>query len=560
MSGLVALATGYAGVLPATAGEQDSPLLAPTPPMGWNSWNCFAKDIDEGKIRAIADIMVSSGMRDAGYEFLVLDDAWMSAKRDADGRLQADPGKFPSGMKALGDYIHDKGLKYGIYQDRGVMTCQKLPGSLGHEDVDMRTFAEWGVDYIKMDSCFAENNGRTSWDDYDIFRAAIEQTGRPIVLSISDFGNAAWAWGGSRSAQLWRTSGDIRANMGSVYACAETSGGSARSHPAFNGLWQFAGPGRWNDPDMLQVGNFKLPEARREAADRAHFSLWCILAAPLMAGNDLREMNESVRQILTAPEVIAVNQDPRGLQGFKVRDDGDLEIYNKPLADGTTAVLLLNKGPETTDLTVEWKTIGLRGNQPVRDLWQRRDLGEFEDSFTARKLGQHGVRMLRVGRQGSPLPGPTPLEPERYRITRTGDTYLSDLCYIWLDKHPPKIDTTSTGDPIVVGGTAFKKGLGCHKQSSVMYMTDRRANRFRAVVAVDQDAQAKHGDECSGRFRVLDGDWFSNQVLWDSHPMKPGDAPKTIDIAITQVECLLLEFKGNNTRGCWASARVSTGR
>jgi alpha-galactosidase len=192
----------------AEALNTDSPL-AMTPPMGWNSWNCFEKDIDEKKIQAIADAMVSSGMRDAGYTYLVLDDAWMAKKRDKDGRLVAEPKKFPSGMKAIGDYIHSKGLKYGIYEDRGKMTCQQLPGSFGHERIDMETFAQWGVDYIKMDSCFAENNGRMSSKDYALYRKWIKAAGRPIVLSISDFGNGAWAWGGKESAQLWRTSNDI---------------------------------------------------------------------------------------------------------------------------------------------------------------------------------------------------------------------------------------------------------------------------------------------------------------------------------------------------------------
>ncbi|MDH4158330.1 MAG: glycoside hydrolase family 27 protein, partial [candidate division Zixibacteria bacterium] len=364
--------------------------LALTPPMGWNSWNAFEKEIDEDKIRAIADAMVSSGMRDAGYTYLVLDDAWMAKERDQDGRLVADQKKFPSGMKAIGDYIHSKGLKYGIYQDRGKLTCQQLPGSFGHERIDIETFAQWGVDYIKMDSCFAENNRRMSSEDYALYRKFIKATGRPIVLSISDFGNGAWAWGGKESAQLWRTSNDIYPWMGSIYACAETSAGDRAIHPAFNGLWQFAGPGHWNDPDMLQVGNLKgMDEDRKEIADRAHFSLWCILAAPLMAGNDLRTMSDKVRKVLTAPEVIAVNQDRRGIQGYKVFDDGDCEAYNKPLSDGTTAVLLLNKGREKTDITVHWDKIGLSGAQPVRDLWAREALGEFKDSFTARELGRH---------------------------------------------------------------------------------------------------------------------------------------------------------------------------
>jgi len=539
------------------AREIGEAALAPTPPMGWNSWNCFHEDINETQIREIADRMVDSGMRDAGYRLLVLDDAWMAAERDKDGCLQADPKKFPSGMKALGEYLHGKGLKYGIYQDRGTMTCQKLPGSLGHEDVDMQTFADWGVDFVKMDSCYAEKNGRTSVDDYDIFRAAIAQTGRPMVLSIADYGNAAWIWDGGRNAQLWRTSDDIRAKMSSVYACAETSSGSTRIHPAFNGLWQFAGPGHWNDPDMLQVGNMELPDEERQAADRAHFSLWCILAAPLMAGNDLRALDESVRQVLTAPEVIAVNQDPRGLQGCIVRDEGDVEIYNKPLADGTTAVLFLNKGRKKVDLALKWDEIGLSGSQPVRDLWAREELGEYKDSFTAKGLGLHGVRMLRVGRKGDPLPGPEPLAPARYRVTRPGTTYLSDLCYVWLDNQPPGIDTMADGTPIALGGKTYGKGLGCGEKTSVMFMTDRRAKRFHAVVGVaPANDDAAEGKDNGGRFRLLNGDWFSDQVLWESGLMKPGDEPKQIEIDIQNVESLLLEFKGNGVLGCWAGARV----
>ena len=269
----------------------------------------------------------------------------------------------------------------------------------------METFAAWGVDYVKMDSCFGRYNGRLSSEDYRIFRMFLEQTGRPVVLSISDFGNAAWVWGGRESSQLWRTGWDIRSNRESIYKCAEASAGSERSHPAFNGLWQFAGPGYWNDPDMLQVGNFKISDQQlsqlkdtgrsgigkfaieddqlRASANKAHFGLWCILAAPLMAGNDLRNVSDEVRAVLTAPEVIAVNQDPRGIQGYKVLVDGDLEIYNKPLSDGTTAVLLLNKGTAISDLTVTWEMIGLSGSQPVRDLWQQEDLGLFQDSFTA---------------------------------------------------------------------------------------------------------------------------------------------------------------------------------
>jgi hypothetical protein len=527
--------------------------LAMTPPMGWNSWNVFQADIDGSKIRAIADAMVSSGMRDAGYTYLVLDDGWMAEERDENDRLVADPKKFPSGMKAVGDYIHSKGLKYGIYEDRGEMTCQQLPGSFGYEQIDMDTFADWGVDYIKMDSCFAESNGRMSPEDYALYRECIQATGRPMVLSISDFGNGAWAWGGKESSQLWRTSNDIYPWMDSIYACAETSAGNQSIHPAFNGLWQFAGPGHWNDPDMLQVGNLKdMEKDREEVADRAHFSLWCILAAPLMAGNDLRTMSENTRKVLTAPELIAVNQDERGVQGYKIFDDGDREVYNKPLSDGRTAVLLLNKGDERADFTVRWETIGLSGTQPVRDLWARTDLGEFKDSFTARDLGQHEHKMLKVGRPGPPLPAPAPMPLEKYIVTRKGETHLSDLYYIWKEGDVPVYDAALNGERIKVDGKVFKKGFGSKGRSAFMFKLRGRADRFQGIVAIDS---AYAGEE-KGRFKVFNGDAFSNKVLWDSGQMTKDSPAKEIDIELKNVECLMLVFEGDDVLGNWADARV----
>ncbi len=527
--------------------------LAMTPPMGWNSWNAFEKDINEEKIKAIADAMVTSGMRDAGYTYLVLDDAWMASERDEDGRLVADLGKFPGGMKAIGDYIHSKGLKYGIYQDRGRMTCQQLPGSLGHEQIDMETFAEWGVDYIKMDSCFAESNGRMSSEDYAIFRRHIRATGRPIVLSISDFGNAAWAWGGKKYAQLWRTSNDIYPWMDSVYACAETSAGDRTIHPAFNGLWQFAGPGHWNDPDMLQIGNLKgLEGDLRDIGDRAHFSLWCILAAPLMAGNDLRNMSENVRKVLTARELIAVNQDRRGIQGYKIFDKGGCEVYNKPLADGTTAVLLLNKKQEKASITVQWDKIGLSGNQPVRDLWARKDLGLFNDSFTAHDLGQHEHKMIKVGRPGPPLPTPSPMPLEKYTVTRKGETYLSDLYYIWKAGNAPVYDAAFNGEAITIAGQTFEKGFGCKGKCAVMFKVNNRADRFSAIVAIDKSSK----EDAKGRFRVYNEDFFANKILWDSGQMTKDSPPRGIDIELKDVYCLMLVFDGKEVLGNWADACV----
>lgn len=534
--------------------------LAPTPPMGWNSWNYFAKEIDEAKIKAIADAMVSSGMRDAGYEYLVLDDAWMAAERDANGALQADPEKFPKGMKELGDYIHGKGLKFGIYQDRAYRTCQSLPGSFGHEQIDMETFAAWGVDYVKMDSCSAEGNGRLSSEDYSIFRTFLEQTGRPVVLSISDFGCGAWVWDGKQTSQLWRTSGDIRSNMKSVYRSAETSAGSERTHPAFNGLWQFAGPGYWNDPDMMQVGNFKVEDAQlsklkdrkrsglgrfsiedaqlRESANKAHFGLWCILAAPLMAGNDLTNMSDSVKDILTAPEVIAVNQDARGIQGYKVFVDGELEIYNKPLADGTTAVLILNKGREISDITVTWDMIGLYGKQPVRDLWQRKDLGTFKNSFTAKNLGEHGNMMLKIGTKGKPLPTAKPVPLDKYTVTRPGVTVLSDLYYAWRRYGVPVYNKTFEGNPIRINGKTYEKGFGLKSKTLFMFAGTERADRLLGTFALDESYTGKG----QGILTIYHEDKFGQKVIWDSYKVSKDTPPLEINVELDNYNCIMFMF------------------
>lgn len=526
----------------------DDKVLTPTPPMGWNSWNAFEKDIDEKKIKEIADIMVSTGMRDAGYQYLVLDDAWMTDARNAQGELVADSTKFPGGMKAIGDYIHSKGLKFGIYECRGYLTCQKLPGSFEHEQTDMSTFAKWGVDYIKLDACYAAKNGRLTTEDLAIYRDAIKETGRPMILSISDFGNGAWAWGGKNYGQLWRTSGDIFPTIKSVYRCAETSGGAGSTHPAFNGLWQFAGPDQWNDPDMLQVGNLK-----HVAEDKAHFSLWSILAAPLMAGNDLRSMSAEVKAILTAPEVIAVNQDLRAQQGYKIYESDSTEIYNKPLADGTTAVLLLNKGEKKVDLTVRWEQLGLHGRQKVRDLWEKKELGTFKKSFTARNLAQHEHLLIKVGTVGSkPLEGPIPVPPDKYTIMKKGTTYLSDLYYIMKEFNPPAINKSFTGEKLQINGTSYEKGLGCKSRSVLMYKINQKADRLQAKVGLD-DASP---DGATGKFRVLVEDKFGGRPIFDSGQLAKKDPAIEMDIDVSGLDFILLEFTGRGVFGNWADIKA----
>ena len=282
--------------------------LARTPPMGWNSWNKFGCDVSERLVKEMADAMVSSGLRDAGYQYIVIDDCWQ-VSRDADGAIVPDPERFPSGMKALADYVHAKGLKFGLYSDAGARTCQGRPGSNGYEVEDARQYAAWGVDYLKYDWCHTE--GVDPKIAYPTMRDALRATGRPIVFSMCEWGRSQpWTWARG-VAHLWRTTGDIE-------DCWSCGGSFVRILDRQVGLEKYAGPGGWNDPDMLEVGNGGMTTSEY----RAHFSFWSLLAAPLMAGNDLRTMSAETRDILANRDVIAIDQDPLGAQGRRIRDDG----------------------------------------------------------------------------------------------------------------------------------------------------------------------------------------------------------------------------------------------
>jgi alpha-galactosidase len=362
--------------------------LAKTPPMGWNSWNKFGCDVSEKLIRETADALVSTGMRDAGYKYLVIDDCWQVG-RDAQGNIVPDAKRFPSGMKALADYVHSKGLLFGLYSDAGTLTCQKRPGGRGYEFQDARQYAAWGVDYLKYDWCSTSTqNGPAS---YSIMRDALQKAGRPIVFSICEWGTSKpWSWARD-VGNLWRTTGDIQ----DCWDCKRDWGGMGFVHilDLQDGLESYAGPGHWNDPDMLEVGNGGLNPTEA----RAHFSLWCILAAPLMAGNDIRSMTRETASILTNKEVVAVDQDALGLQGRRVRRDADTEVWSKQLADGGRAVVLFNRGAAAKDVAVSWTEIGYPEalSASVRDLWAAKDLGPRTGSFGA-NVPAHGVVMLRV--------------------------------------------------------------------------------------------------------------------------------------------------------------------
>lgn len=364
--------------------------LALSPPMGWNSWNIFGCDINEEMIRGVADALVDSGLKDAGYEYIVIDDCW-HGERDSLGFIQANPDRFPSGIKALADYVHSKGLKFGIYSDAGNTTCAGRPGSRGHEYQDALTYAEWGIDYLKYDWCDTE--GLSGIGAYTTMSQALKKAGRPILFSLCDWGhNKPWEWA-KEVGHMWRTTGDIYL----CWDCAHDHGGwfswgilkILDMHHDLN-IREYAGPGHWNDPDMLQVGN-----GLSVNEDRAHFAIWAMLAAPLIAGNDLRKMTKETLGILTNAEVIAINQDKLGIQAFRYNKQGDLETWIKPLSNGEWAICFLNRGdtPQRVDFEFKGRQIvdsfaGLsldfdKAAFNIRNVWTKMNMGTTKKAIAS---------------------------------------------------------------------------------------------------------------------------------------------------------------------------------
>lgn len=385
-----------------SASSQKFDQLAKTPPMGWNSWNKYQCDVSEELILKMADAMEASGMKDAGYEYIVIDDCWQIS-RDENGEIIADPERFPHGMKYVADYVHSKGLKFGIYSCAGTLTCQKRPGGLGHEYQDARTYAGYGVDYLKYDWCNSSTQDAKS--SYANMRDALYTAGRPIVFSICEWGsNKPWEWAGE-VGHLWRTTGDIGDNWNSMINIFNQQ----------KDLSRYAGPGHWNDPDMLEVGNGGMTTEEY----KTHFSLWCMLAAPLMAGNDLQNMSAETKTILLNKEVIALDQDTLGRQATCYRDNGDYQIWVKPLVNNEKAVCLLNKSDEKKSVLVDFALLAqirsfFRGaggggrpgsmtpltfdNYRVRDLWEHKDL-TFTETSVYVELPPHSAKLYRFIRK-----------------------------------------------------------------------------------------------------------------------------------------------------------------
>jgi len=375
--------------------------LALTPPMGWNSWNTFQTKISEQLVMQTADAMVSSGMKDAGYTYLVLDDGWMAMERDSSGNLVADPVKFPNGINVVADYVHSKGLKFGLYNCAGTKTCAGYPGTRGYEYQDARYYASHGVDYLKFDWC--NTDGINAKEAYATMSKALTKTGRPIIFSMCEWGtNKPWEWADS-VGHLWRTTGDIGNVFNGVKKFGDWSAlGVTTIIDLQKNLRKYAGPGHWNDPDMLEVGN-----GLSQSENRAHFSMWCMLAAPLIAGNDISKMTKETNEILINKDVVNIDQDSLGIEGFIYADKDSLETWLKPLKNGSWAICFLNKSISPKPIEFNWKNEMINDtlsraqlnasltNYTIRNLWTNKDEGNTQKPLKA-IVPPHDVLLLQL--------------------------------------------------------------------------------------------------------------------------------------------------------------------
>lgn len=370
--------------------------LALTPPLGWNSWNCWGTSVDDAKVRAAADAMVASGLASHGFTYINIDDAWEGKERDANGNITTNE-KFPD-MKALADYVHSKGLKLGIYSSPGPYTCARYLGSYQHEEQDAKTWAEWGIDYVKYDWCsYQDFKKDDSLEElkkpYFVMRDALDKCGRDIVYSLCQYGMGnVWEWGAEVGGNCWRTTGDI------------TDSWKSMMNIGFH-QWkiaEYAGPGHWNDPDMLVVGKVgwgpSLHETKLTPHEQVtHITIWVLVASPLLIGCDMTKMEQFTIDLLSNDEVLDVNQDPLGKAATRVWIEGDYEVWSRPLFDGTLAVGLFNRSLKAADVTAKWSDLGIEGRKLVRDLWQQKDIGSFKDEFTI-NVGPHGAQLVKIGR------------------------------------------------------------------------------------------------------------------------------------------------------------------
>jgi len=516
---------------PASCGPGEGQGAGPLPPMGWNGWNTFGcgPELDQAKFMANADALLARGLADVGYEYMNLDDCWQ-AGRGADGVVTVNATRFPDGIGALGDYVHARGLKLGI--DSCSAGCQRpelnTPGTVGYEAQDAQSYALWGVDFVKYTGTGTSQAGLRA--DFETMRDALEQTGRPMLLSIV---NAPFKYWHTEVGQMWRTHDDIEPTWSDVLEVIDVT----------SKLAAYAGQGGYNDADMLWIGNPGLSESE----SRAVFSVWAILASPLLAGNDLTEMSAPTQAILTNREVIALNQDALRLQGALLDTQDDVSVYAKPLATcGGRGVVLLNRGSSPSEASVTWQALGLApGTASVRDLWAGIDLAPAEDAVSV-TVPPHDAVALRI--VGS--------EPELPR----GTQFLSDLPWSYAVNGwgPVERDQELGGEgaedgaALTLGGVTYDKGLGTNSPSLVRYRLGGACSQFEAVIGIDDLT----GDNGSAVFQV----WADGEKLFDSGVFTGSSSPRTISVDISgrhEMRLVVGEVEDFGLdHGNWADARV----
>lgn len=491
----------------------DCATLAATPPMGWNSWNKFACGIDQTLLAEMAQTFVNKGFKAAGYRYFNLDDCWQES-RDEAGTIVVHPTRFSDGMPALVKKVHDLGLLFGLYSCAGTMTCQKKPGSYGYEEIDAQTYARWEVDYLKEDWCFTEDPKLVPFERYQVMHEALAKQARPILLSICEWGREApWVWG-PQVGQIWRTTGDI----GDVFASVQLNFKQTAA------LAAFAGPGHFNDPDMLEVGNGGLSNDE----EITHMSWWAIIAAPLIAGNDLRAMDERVAAILLNPEVIAIDQDPAGAAGLPFATaDKSVTAYVRPLTEtGARALVVSNTYYKAKSFTLDLSLLKLQpGPLALRDVWAHKDLAPLTGSLSGRLPPNGSVMYIVRGQEPAVPSGTTPLAkwPLIYAANAVG---------------PIEADTSVGGEaqgdgtPLSIAGTRYAQGLGT-SAAVLMAHLGGACTRFSAMVGIDDAAEKGQG---AMRFEV----WGDGKKLAESPVLAGGDAAVSLTADLSRVARLRL--------------------
>ncbi|WP_207311444.1 NPCBM/NEW2 domain-containing protein [Lentzea alba] len=539
---LAVLSTMVSAVLVAPAAEALPDGLALTPPMGFNNWNTTAcrAEFNEAMVKGIADIFVNKGLKDAGYEYVNIDDCWAEKSRDAQGKLVPNKTRFPNGIKAVADYVHSKGLKFGIYTSAGTKTCNKdngFPGGLNHEESDAQQFASWGVDYLKYDNC--NNQGVDAKQRYRKMRDALKKTGRPIVFSLCEWGqNKPWEWA-SDTGHLWRTTGDINDTWPRTMDIYEKN----------VVLDSYAGPGHWNDPDMLEVGNGKMSATQY----RSHFSLWAIMAAPLLIGSDLRKVSADTFTILENKDVIALDQDKLGKQGKRIRTTGKsgVDVIVKPLANGDKAVALFNKSGSTQTISTSLSEIGFSGPAQLKDLWTK-SVRTTTGAISA-SVPSHATVVYRVSKSdGGPRPTPPAGTTDLSEFEATSST--NGWGPVEIDK---SVGSQAAGDgkTLTINGVTHSKGFGAHAASTIEFYVGKKCSSVTVDVGVDDEVAA-------GRGSVVFEVFADSTKVADSGRLTGTDPAKKLTASLSEAENLRLVVTDagdgiNSDHGDWASPRIT---